>query len=204
MKHSLFVFALLMAYVTAGAQENRFIKIVGNASYTVESSEMSVNIILTEIARDEYNKVRERSIDEIKLELDGYLKPLGYSINNLKEIWPPKTNYNKTESISYSLNINSIEDAKEISKFKIKGFKSQNFEYLYPEEIVFDEEKLAKEAMKDAKRKAESLAKHVGKKVGDVINIEDKSKKTKKISGNKRRSSISFVYQIIITYELLD
>ncbi len=204
MKHSLLIIALLMTCLVAGAQENRFIKIVGNSSMTVESSEMKINIVLTEIARDEYNKVRERSIDEIKLELEGYLKPMGYAVKDLEEIWPPRNNYNKTVSFSYNLNINSLKDAKEIFKFNIKGFKAQNFEYLYPSKISYDDENLSKEAMKDAKRKAEALAKYVGKKVGDIINIEDKSNSTVKLNGNKKNASTSFNYNLIVTYELLD
>lgn len=202
-RHILFFLSFLFP-ILLNAQDGKFIKIVGTSSLEVKAESMRVTITLTEIKRDEYQKIREKSIDEIKSELNANLGTIGYSISDLEEIWPPKKKYNKTNSENYYLTLKSVEDAKEISKFSIKGFASSNFEYMYPRYIEFDEYEQSLQAMKDAKRKADALAEFVGKKVGDVLNIEDKSTSFSKYSGAKKKASNRFIYSIIITYELLD
>lgn len=203
MKNYLITF-LLCIPILAISQGEKFIKIVGIANLEVPADDMRIKLTVTEIARDEYQKIREKSLEEVKLELDANLKTLGYSINDLEEIWPPKRNYKKVEATDYFLNVKSIEDAKQITKFSIKGFSAQGFEYVYNSELEFDDYEMAKMAMSDAKRKAEALAKHVGKKVGDVINIEDMASSKKRFIGSKKGSTSNFNYKLVITYELLD
>lgn len=204
MKKTILNLLLLTLPFLVFSQQENFIKIVGNSTVEIEATSARVTIQLTEIKRDEYNKIRERSIEEIQTDLAMNLKGLGYTLKDLEEIWPPSRNYQKTKSQKYYLAVKSKEDAKKISKFEIKGFESSKFEYLFDTPAKIDDYKLSEEAMKDAFKKAEALAGFAGKKVGKVINIEDKAQSFTKISSQSQNDKTTFNYNIIITYELLD
>lgn len=202
-----FIVLLLLSSLSmlTQAQEQNFIRIVGNARLEVKPEAIRLNLVLTGIERDEYQKIREKSIDEIKLELDATLKTMGYSLNDIVEIWPPKAGYgySKKNSENYYLDAKNEEDAKRMSKITIKGLQITKFDYVYPD-VEFDDMALSKQAMSDAKRKADALAKHVGKKVGRIISIEDASNKQLRPLVSNNKSTQHYQYNLVITYELLD
>lgn len=202
-----FIVLLLLSSLSmlTQAQEQNFIRIVGNARLEMKPEAIRLNLVLTEIERDEYQKIREKSIDEIKLELDATLKTMGYSLNDIVEIWPPKAGYgySKKNSENYYLDAKNEEDAKRMSKLTIKGLQITKFDYVYPD-VEFDDMALSKQAMSDAKRKADALAKHVGKKVGRIISIEDASNKQLRPLVSNNKSTRHYQYNLVITYELLD
>ena len=113
----------------------RFIRIVGNAKKTVQSTGIRVKIDLTELERNEYQKIREKSIEETKQDLAEPLQSMGYDLSDLKEVFPPpRRTYNNTKIEKYTIDVKSEDEAKEIFKFDIKGFKPTGITYIYPEE----------------------------------------------------------------------
>lgn len=204
MKRTILNLVLIALPFLVFSQQENFIRIVGNSSVVIEPISARVTVQVKDIKRDEYNKIREKSIEEILTELETNLKRLGYSTKDLVEIWPPSRNYNKTKTQKYYLEVKSKEDAKKISKFEIKGFESSNFEYTYDTTAKIDDYKLSKEAMSDAFNKAKALASYANKHIGKVISIEDKSQSKMKVSSHSKTDKITLNYSLIITYELLD
>lgn len=202
-----FIVLLLLSSLSmlTQAQEQNFIRIVGNARLVKKPEAIRLNLKLSEIERDEYQKIREKSIDEIKLELDATLKTMGYSLKDLVEVWRPMQayGYRQQNFESYYIDVKNEEDAKQMSKLSIKGLEINKFEYIFPD-VEFDHMALSKQAISDAKRKADALAKHVGKKVGRILSIEDSSNKWLAPFVSNNKSTHKYQYNLVITYELLD
>ncbi len=203
---TLFCLVLLtLGFLSAQAQEENYIRMVGNSEISFKATGLKITMDLKEIKRDEYQKIREKSISEIKTELLANLARMGYKESDLEEVWPPANRYNREKKETYTLEVDSKEKAKEISKLEIGGFSCTQFKYIYDQSEKFDTYPLSMQAIDDAHRKAKALASKVGKKIGKVINITDKTS-SKKISPprNSDTETFSYSYSLTITYELLD
>jgi len=204
----IYSFLLLFTICCTGslvAQEGNYIRIVGLAEHTIEAAGLIVNMQLQEIKRDEYQKIREKNVDQIKDELSANLKTMGYSMKNVEEVWPPVNSYRNQKQENYTIKVKNQKEAQAISKFDIKGLSCTKFTYYYDKGHSVQSSNMAVDAMDDARRKAEALATKAGKKVGEVIHIEDKNKtRIMKPSGYNTKASSTFTYALTVTYELLD
>lgn len=193
-----------LCQLTGFSQTEKYIKVVGNAIETVTADGIQVKLQLQELKRDEYQKIREKSFDEIKTELAANLKTLNLSLANLKDVWPPQTNYNNQKYEQYYITVATKEQAKAIANFAIKGYKAIEFSYSFPQNAKIDIDKLYQSCLKDAKRKAGALATKAGKKVGQILNIEATSYENFTIPQRQNTKEYTFKYSITLTYELLD
>lgn len=201
----LFFFTLICTESIQAQEGENYIRIVGLAEKTINASGIDITLQLKEIKRDEYQKIREKNIDQIKAELIANLKTIGIPANQLEEVWPPTNSYGNQKQETYTIKVKNKDKAREISKFEIKGFACTKFAYYYDNKETVDSSKLALTAIDDARRKAEALAIKAGKKIGKVIRIEDKNAKrdfTPNSYNNKDFST--FVYALTVTYELFD
>ena len=113
-------------------------------------------------------------------------------------------NYNNIKSEFYYMDITNKETLSKINSMKNTGFKIEMTKFLYLNIDQNIETKLSKQAIGDANRKANSIAKEIGKKVGEVLNIEDKSASCCTDFGETDQDSVTKKYTLNITYELLD
>ena len=129
---------------------------------------------------------------------------MGYGLNDLKEVFPPYSPYNKTKQEKYTIDVKNEEEAKKIFKFDIKGFRAIDVYYRYPDDNPIDHPALTAKALEDAKSKAEAMAAQANKRVGNILNIDDKSPNSIIISSNIKQPEYNFNYTLNITFELLD
>jgi len=202
------LFFILLA-LTCISQNENFIQVTGFSDTIIKAESIRITVQLTEVQRDEFNKIREKSIDEILVDLGANLKSVGYSIDDAIEIWPPEKQYNykQQETVRYFLFVKKIEEAKKISALQIKGLIFQEFKYFYPESMEIDDHNLSKKALEDAAQKADFLAQKAGKKIGKIINITDQFGSRSTYNNRYSHSvgeTFTFSYNLTVTYELLD
>ncbi len=204
MKTIVFLLSVFLTVNVSFAQSHtEFIKIVGNSKSTIQSNGYIVEVQLLEVERNEYKKTQERTLEEIKKDLDIELKTIGLSIKNLEEIFPPQQNYSKQKQERFKIKVKTEEEASALYKFQVSGYKPTGLKYTYDENAKVDDEKMAADAITDARRKAASLAKEVGRKVGGVLSIEDRSFSNIGIPSSSNESH-TFKYTVTITFELID
>jgi len=207
MKELFFYLFLCFLPLIGFSQEQNFINVSGFSDLTIQSESIRLTLQLTEIQRNEYNKIREKSIDEILEDLDANLKSIGSSRKDIVEVWPPNknSNYKTQNTIKYYFYAKNVEEAKNVARFQVKGLKLMAVKYYYPEDIEIDFEVLAKQALENAQEKADFLAKRVNKKLGKIINISDQSQPLKDLNNNyTTEESTTITYKLNVTYELLD
>lgn len=205
----LFIIATLFLIGTplvssAQSANDNFIKIVGKSSQTIQSNGLRVTLELTELERNEYQKVREKSMDEIKQDLSEALTKLGYSIDDLSEVFPPYSGYGKTKQERHTIDVKSENDAKELYKLDIKGLKATGVIYLFPEDLGINPDDLTKKALEDARSKADDLAKKSNKKVGNILNINESNTNEYTRPINSKQKELVVKYNVVVTFELLD
>lgn len=183
---------------------DKYITILGQAKQKYESKGLELTIDVTEVKENEYQKIRGKSIEEGTSDLLATIANLGYSKNDLAEVFPPSNGYRNSKKTSYKLVVKDKEEAKQIYRMGLKGVSVSKYEYVYDNTTV-DDFKLAKDALKDARRKAESLAKEVGMNVGKVLNIEDTTYSYKnRVTRRDNSSNSTYTYKIKVTYSLED
>jgi uncharacterized protein YggE len=114
--------------------------------------------------------------------------------------------YSQLKSKNYKMVVKSEEEAAAIAKSTVDGFKMGNISYIYESNIRDYENEMSVAAIKDAKRKAESIAKAVGKSVGELLNIEDLKNTNQRGSNSKsgsKSASKTITYMVNVTFELI-
>ncbi|MEE9439192.1 MAG: SIMPL domain-containing protein [Saprospiraceae bacterium] len=200
------IFCLLTTGVMGQSSVTQnFIKIVGQSSSTVDYNGITVEFTISEIAPNEYKKVRYKSIDSVIEEVFSEMTRLNIDKKEVKQDFlkgVKQNNYNKSLTNHYTIELKDEKELIAFSQILVEGYKLTKFDYLYPSKNEDLSTKLALESIDDAKIKATVLANHAGKKVGNIINIEDANKNVKnRNSSNKKEKTYS--YSIIVTYELL-
>ncbi|MEM9918701.1 MAG: SIMPL domain-containing protein [Bacteroidota bacterium] len=205
MKKLLYPIILFIIPLLSFGQEEHFIKVGGYAQFEVEAENIRIIIQITESKRDEYNKIRERSTEEILEETDMALKSLGYSTKDLIEVWPRNSSYSsRGKTNTYHLFVKNMEEAVQVRNISTKGFKASGFAYQFPDKIVVDNLRLSEEALADAQKRARFLSEKVNKKIGKIINVTDLSKNEYRPTKHGGESKVIIEYAINVTYELLD
>lgn len=179
MKNLLFVFLIAaFANTTVFAQDNRSITVVGEASTEVEPDEITLSFsVKEEMSFDEEEETK--SLDEIEEGIKKFLKEKGIKESALTP-GKPKTMMGipmtKANERIYTLKITKPSLVKEMmtnlpilgaSKVAVVSMKTNK----EPELML----QMQKEALKNAKSKAENLLSVFDEKVGKVIEITEKS-----------------------------
>lgn len=199
-------FVILLFATTIMAQSTeRFIRIIGNSSYEFKADTYRVYFTISENLPNNYNKEEYKSLESNIAESMESLKKIGVKENQIFKNYKSKnaTNYN-VKSESYYMDISNKEILNKISSIKNSGFKIEITKFLYLNINPNIEGNLSKEAINDAKRKAKSIADEIGKKVGKILNIEDKAASCCADFGEIDQDSVTKKYTLNITFELLD
>lgn len=157
---------------------------------------------MTELERNEYQKIREKSLDEVKADLATSLSSIGYSMSDLEDVFPPKSSYGNQKQENYTMTVKTEDEAKAIYSFDIKGFKATGINYLFDQNFNINHEEMLSMAIADARKKAEVLADNVGKKVGEIISVEDKSSNTFNPPNESRNPTYKVQYNVTIKFQL--
>ena len=200
---NLVVLFVLMGSILFAQENENFIKIVGQASETIEANGIFAKFKIEEVERNEYQKIQSRQLEDVKADLLAHLDHLGYKLSDMTELLPNTSGYNQKLNENYSMIFKNIEDFKEFKQAPISGFSVTEVKYAFDNSIKIDDKKLAEKAITDARKKAESLAKHLNKKVGSVISIHDRSYSSFNIPTENRTDHYTIKYEVTISFELL-
>ncbi len=196
----LFFFNALSAQST-----DRFIRIVGNASQEFKADQMAVYFTVTEIQPNEYRQIRYKPVEEVYGELVAELQKIGFGESSLeKDRSTAFAKYQKTRSESYQLAVNSQTELDRLAGIEVEGAIIKNVLYLFKNPGYEAEEEMALAAIKDARRKAERLATEVGKKLGKILNIDDKSSGCCREIKDSKGPVTTKTYKVNVTFELID
>lgn len=199
--------ALTFLFVSSGAfaqAESDFITIVGQSSIVFEPVGISIKFKIEEVERNEYQKIQAREFSDVKMDVENHLEGLGYKLSDAKEMLPRSGSYNKKISESFQMIIKSVSDVKLLKETTFSGFSITEVTYAYDNTINIDDKKLAEKAITDAKRKANSLASFVGKSVGTVRSISDRSYSKLAVPATNSKDEYVLKYDVTITFDLLD
>jgi hypothetical protein len=179
MKKLLFAFFIsAFVSVSALAQESRSITVVGEASTTVEPDEITLRFaVKEEMSFDE--EVEPKSLDDLEAGIKKFLKEKGIKESALSPA-PPQTimgmAMTKKNARNYSLKLSDASLIKEVmTNLPVLGASSMQITSLKSNKEKELKLKMQKEALIEAKKKAENLLSVFDEKVGKVIEISEKS-----------------------------
>jgi len=206
---TLFLALPLLSFSQRELSTDKFIRIVGQAQQELQSSGLEINFTLSEIQGNEYKQILPKSIGEVVQNFKTSLKANGVDLSKMKEDSFSNigsSRYSQLKSKNYKMVVKSEEEAAAVAKSTVDGFKMGNISYIYESNIRDYENEMSVAAIKDAKRKAESIAKAVGKSVGELLNIEDLKNTNQRGSNSKsgsKSASKTITYMVNVTFELI-
>ena len=188
------------------------IRVVGQYQETLTATKYQLLIPIQEVTSliDGVKKV-VKTMDDVKKDFLTYLKNEKLYTGDLTFVSLNSQNYgNKTSNFSFE--ISDFDKAHQIvQNTKISGINNITIKYLFDYTDDFLNQLSAK-AIDNAKLKAEFMAKKIGKNIGRLLIVDDKtnnemslfgpSKLLTKTSDKDSRQEVG--YSIFITYELLD
>lgn len=208
MKTRIFYLTLLLEFIhliLSAQSDERFIRILGNSKRTFNYEKIAIRFSINEIVRDDYHKIPARSIKENKESLELDLNKLGIDCTkNMIIDFPSGGNYYNNYKENYILYVENEEIAKQVLALNEIGVQFERVSYDYGEYKELDDKELSLEAINNARKKAEEITKEIGKKVGRILNIEDKSSGNLNMPTNYTGSKYTAVYWVSVTFELLD
>jgi len=210
MKNIIIALLILAPFVgnsQADASMEKFIRIVGLSEKTFDYIGLEIKFTLSEIQGNEYKQIRPKSIEDVKEDFINALKAEGINPSEviedkIKNI--SKSKYGNTITEHYWINVKNEEEASLVSKLELDGYKISSVEYLFESDYEKYVNEMSVQAIKDARRKAENIAKSIGKTVGEILNIEDTKNLNKSGSSSysKKTSSKKISYRVNVTFEL--
>jgi uncharacterized protein YggE len=202
---TLFVLGLLLMCNQASSQStDRFIRIVGNASHTFEADGRIFEISVSEVTGNEYRKVSPMPFEEVYSLFISHLDKIGIPENALVRTDKSTSKAYSTSNRSYSLTLNDKAKIEALQQMLLNGVGVNAGLYTYPPADVMIESQLTTDAIDDAKRKADSISKEVGMRVGKILNIEDTSAGCCSQIKDSREPVTTVTYHVNVTFELKD
>lgn len=201
----MFLFVQQLSAQLPAVNEN-FIRIVGQAESEVKSQGLELTLTMSEIPPNEYKKVMYKSLKDVKQEFYAFMERNNIPKANLQQdvMTGMKTRYKKQATETYTLKVKDEAAALEFTKTEINGLAITKAEHVYPEYDPQLDETMAISAIEDAKRKANNIAKAIGRKLGKIINIEDKTgSDTKRAQRNSSQQKKIVNHRLNVTFELL-
>lgn len=172
------LFTLLFFVGFTAAQtmaQTRFIEVVGEAEYTVDADEITLEITLE--GSKEYDAREAVSLNQLELEVREMLRKRGANPDNLKKQGketPWGASLSDNHSRKYTLVLNNVDvcrevqnglDSMHINMHSVKSVSSSQ-EAKYKEEVSLT-------ALKNAKAKAEKMLAVYNEKLGKVLEIKE-------------------------------
>mgnify|MGYP003596873550 CR=1 FL=1 len=193
----------LPANPASSQSTDRFIRIVGNASHTFTADGRIFEISISEVAANDYKKVSAIPFEDVYSRFITELNTIGIPENAL--VRTDKTSkVNQPSFRNYSLTLKDKAQILALQQVNLTGVVVNAGLYTYPPTDPIIESQLPIAAIEDAKRKAESISKEVGMRVGKILNIEDTSSGCCDQIKESKESVTIVTYQVNVTFELKD
>jgi uncharacterized protein YggE len=207
-KHLLFplLFLVVGIYPVQAQVTDRFVRIAGVAERQFDTDKAIVPVTVSEVAPNDFRQIRYKSVQQVRDELLAELAKMGLGSENLIE--DPNVelarNSQRARSKKYNISLPKGFVVGRLADIYLEGVSMYNPVYQFEDPDPSLEEDLAKEAIVNARQRAETMASEFGKRLGTVLNLEDKSSGCcQKISGGYQAST-KLIYRVTVTFELLD
>jgi uncharacterized protein YggE len=200
------ILSLLSAQFAYAQSTDRFIRIVGNAKKEYKASKAALTFTVSEVQPNEYRQIKYKPVEMVFQELSTALSKMGYRPADLTKDNAAafSSGFQSVRTERYRLILKDLSTLSEVSAVGVEGVKVGDFKYIFDEPGYSAEEEMALNAVKDAERKAKKLALEIGKKVGKILNIEDKSSGCCREIQENGKPEIFHTYKVNVTFELLD
>lgn len=207
MKNRLFILLVLTVFqnfLIQSQSTDRFLRIIGNSKHEFLSQGANIGVQINEIIENTRTGTLGASYDSVYHKFKIALQDLGINESNLEIHNLIASRNSNIKSRNFILHLGSIALAEKVSSIKIEGVNFISIEYTYSNIEPHIIENMLLQAIEDAKRKANNIARETGLVLGKILNIEDSSggccgeiKPTKEINTTK-------LYNVTITFELKD
>jgi uncharacterized protein YggE len=196
---------LLLASTILQAQETpgRFIHVNGQAKKELKADGAVLKITVSEQQPNEYARTGYVPFEAAYTNFLEELFTLGILENQLEQNTSNIPRYNPVESREYNLTIKDLALVDKVLAIKATGVQFSSLNYTFPVVDTAMETMLAKEAIQDARERAEMLAKDLNVKVGNVLEItaNHSLQWDSNRSANTKTTSVS--YNVSVKFELL-
>ncbi len=193
-----------MIHQASSQSTDRFIRIVGNASHTFEADGLILEISVSEVSGNEYKKISSMPFEEVHSHFITALSNIGIPETALVRTDKNTSKANQASFRNYSLTLNDKTKIRALQEISLNGVGVTSGLYTYQPVDQMIERELTINAIEDAKRKAESIGKEVGMRVGKILNIEDTSKGCCGEIKDSKESTTTVTHNVNVTFELKD
>ncbi len=200
-KLSILLIVLITLSVQAQSTE-KFIRIIGNAKHEFNADGLKLTIKISETKESKYKETKAASFEENFNRFLDTLNSVGIKNDRLKLADINFSKYSRGLSKDYFLTLNNIDDLDKLSNKTFEGFSISKIMYTFNNIDKDIENKMAIQAIEDAKRKAKTLAAEINKKVGKILNIEDTSNGCCKTIDENKESKLLKKYTVKVTFQL--
>ncbi|MDQ3016098.1 MAG: SIMPL domain-containing protein [Bacteroidota bacterium] len=204
-RNIMIAFILCLAVPLLQAQStDRFIRIVGNAKKEYVATGIVATVAISEQQPNEYKQVPYMPFEAVYTNYLEELFTLGVVENQLVRSPKNMGKFNATTTKEYVLRLNGVDWAEKITSIRAPGVQITELKYSFTGDNAQTETLLAKSAIDDARRKAQSLCTDLKMKLGKILNIEDTSSGCCNTPEDAAVDKIDKVYKINVTFELID
>ena len=200
MKHLLLF--LLIASTWQLKSQAHTISVRGQSHLVIGAVGLVVEFKMTEIERNDYQKIRGRSIDQIYNDLNVAIQDIGLNETAFTEPFPPPRYFQQQKVRVVELLLDSVEELKTIMDHEIKGLTVHSINYQFGTDQVNHEAQIEL-ATKDAEQRAKQLTEVVGKKLGKIINVSTSISNYNSNRYQMNAPERQVTHTVTINYELL-
>ncbi|WP_299435733.1 hypothetical protein [uncultured Aquimarina sp.] len=168
-KKILLVFILCHGFLYA--QQEHSISVFGEADKINEIETYIVNVEFRDVIGDTYRNIKGKTVSELEKEFAAALSK--------ENIMYRISSYAYTTSAFYFYKTTSLDEVKKIISKKIEGVTNTKVDIIAKQMTNEQIGTLSKEAVNDARNTANQIAVNIGKKVGEIIQIENLNNKYK-------------------------
>lgn len=200
---TLCIFVLGSTILHAQDVTGRFISVNGQAKKVLEADGAVLKIIISEQQPNEYARTGYVPFEAAYANFLEELFTIGIHENQLVQNTSNIPRYNPIESREYTLTIMDLAIVEKVLAIKATGVQFSSLTYNFPSVDVSMETMLAKEAIQDARERAEMLAKDLNVKVGKVLEVSANYslQRDNNMNANTRTTPVS--YSISVKFEIL-
>jgi uncharacterized protein YggE len=203
---SFFLFFLLIAsasHCITGQSTERFIRIIGNAKHEFTATGIVATISISEQQANEHRQMAYVPFETVYSNYIAELSKLGIQEKQLMRSQKNMLKFSAT-SKEFTLLLPGTSKIEQLTAIRVPGVQITELKYTYANNNDDIEESLAKAAIEDARRKAESLCTTLNMRLGKILNIEDTSSGCCSTIEDSVLNKVAKEYKVNVTFELAD
>ena len=197
------VFVLASTILQAQETVGRFIHVTGQAKKELKADGAVLRITISEQQPNEYARTGYVPFEAAYTNFLEELLTIGIHENQLEQNMSNIPRYNPTDSREYTLTIKDLVLVDKVLAIKATGIQFTSLTYTFPVVDVGMETMLAKEAIQDARERADMLAKDLNVKVGKVLEISANYSLQRDNNMNANTKTTSVSYNISVKFEIM-